>query len=87
VTGWIDDNGRGVTLISFTIGGVVLFAIGWIAGWPVRGSTKDFVLWTASGSVYGALIGLGAYLFAFLRPYADPSDFKLCCDISTQGML
>ena len=81
VTGGIDDNGRGVTLISFAIGGVVLFAIGWIAGWPVRGSTKDFVLWTASGLVYGALIGLGAYLFAFLRPYADPSDLKLSLPI------
>ena len=81
VTGAIDDNGRGVTLISFAIGGLVLFAIGWIAGWPVRGSTKDFVLWTASGLVYGALIGLGAYLFAFLRPYADPSDLKLSLPI------
>jgi hypothetical protein len=81
VTGWINDNGRGVTLISFAVAGLVLFAIGWIAGWPVRGSTKDFVLWTASGLVYGALIGLGAYLFALLRPYADPSDFKLSLPI------
>ena len=81
VTAWIDDSGRGVTLITFAIVGAVLFAIGRIAGWPVRGSTKDFVLWTASGLVYGALIGLGAYLFAFLRPYAAPSDFKLSLPI------
>jgi hypothetical protein len=77
VTAWIHDSGLGVTLISFSIGGVVLFAIGWIAGWPFRGSTKDFVLWTASGSVYGALIGLGAYLFASQCPYAAPTDLKL----------
>jgi hypothetical protein len=77
VTRWIHDSGIGVTLISFTIGGVLLFALGWIAGWPFRGSTKDFILWTASGLVYGALIGLGAYLFASQYPYAAPTDLKL----------
>ena len=77
VTRWIHDSGLGVTLISFTIGGVVLFAVGRIAGRPFRGSTKDFVLWTASGLVYGALIGLGAYLFASQCPFAAPTDLKL----------
>ena len=77
VTAWIHDSGRAATLITFAVGGVVLFAIGRIAGWPFRGSTKDFVLWTASGSVYGALIGLGAYLFASQYPYAAPTDLKL----------
>jgi Patatin-like phospholipase len=77
VTRWIDDSGRDFTLIACAIGGAILFAIGRIAGRPFRGSPKDVFLWTASGLVYGALIGLGAYLFAFLCPYADPKDFKL----------
>ncbi len=77
VTAWIDESGRSVTLITFTISGAVLFAIGRIVGWPFHGSTKDVLLWTASGLVYGALIGLGAYLFASLSPYEDRSDFTL----------
>jgi hypothetical protein len=80
-TAWIDNSGRSVTLITFAIGGAVLFAIGWIAGRPTRPSLKDFSLWVASGLVYGALIGLGAYLFALLRPYAEPTDFKLSLPI------
>jgi hypothetical protein len=80
-TAWIDNSGRSVTLITFAIGGAVLFAIGWIAGRPTRPSLKDFSLWVASGLVYGALIGLGAYLFALLQPYAEPTDFKLSLPI------
>jgi Patatin-like phospholipase len=81
VTAWIGNSGRSVTLITFASGGAVLFAIGWIAGRPTRPSLKDFSLWVVSGLVYGALIGLGAYLFAFLRPYAAPTDFKLSLPI------
>ena len=68
-------------LVTLAIVGAFLFAIGWIAGWPVRPSLKDFALWVASGLVYGALIGLGAYLFALLQPYAERTDFKLSLPI------
>ena len=68
-------------LVTLAIVGAFLFAIGWIAGWPVRPSLKDFTLWVASGLVYGALIGLGAYLFALLQPYAERTDFKLSLPI------
>ena len=59
----------------------VPFGIGWIAGWPARPSLKDFTLWVASGLICGALIGLGAYLFALMQPYAERTDFKLSLPI------
>ena len=80
-TTWIDNSGRNVVLVTLAIVGAFLFAAGWIAGWPVRRSRKDFVLWVASGLVYGALVGLGAYLFALLQPYAMRTDFKLSLPI------
>ena len=42
------------------------------AGLPDSVSRKgglDFLAWAASGLVYGALVGLGAYLFSLLAPY------------------
>jgi hypothetical protein len=80
-TTWIHSSGRNVALVTLAIAGAFLFAIGWIAGWPVRRSRKDFVLWAASGLVYGALVGLGAYLFSLLQPYAMRTDFKLSLPI------
>jgi hypothetical protein len=80
-TAWVETNGRDVVLVTLAIVGAVIFAVGWIAGWSARPSLKDFALWVASGLVYGALIGLGAYLFALLQPYAERTDFKLSLPI------
>jgi Patatin-like phospholipase len=80
-TACLEDSRRNVVLISLAIGGALLFALGWIAGWPVRRSLKDFFLWVASGLVYGALIGLGAYLFALRQPYEVRTDFTLSLPI------
>jgi hypothetical protein len=80
-TTWIDNSGRNVVLVTLAMVGAFLFAIGWIAGRPVRRSRKDFILWVASGLVYGALLGVGAYLFALLQPYAIRTDFKLSLPI------
>jgi hypothetical protein len=80
-TAWVEISGRDVVLVTLAIVGAFIFAVGWIAGWPVRPSIKDFILWVASGLVYGALIGLGAYLFALLQPYAVRTDFKLSLPI------
>jgi hypothetical protein len=80
-TAWVETNGRDVVLVTLAIVGAVIFAVGWIAGWSSRPSLKDFALWVASGLVYGALIGLGAYLFALLQPYAERTDFKLSLPI------
>ncbi len=67
--GWPDG------LILTTAGiSVVIYALGWIFGFRLgRGWPLDFVFWALSGLVYGALVGLGAALFAYLQPYgADP---------------
>jgi hypothetical protein len=54
------------------IGGFVLYAISWLTAAPFRTAgeergplywIRDWISWSAGGSFYGALIGLGAYLF------------------------
>jgi len=81
VTTWIENGGGVLVLVILAVVGAVLFAAGWIIGWPVRPSSKDFALWVVSGLVYGALVGLGAYLFALLHPYAVRTDLKLSLPI------
>jgi hypothetical protein len=43
--------------------GAVIYALGWIVGWPRRRNLLDFVLWCAAGSVYGALVAFGFYVY------------------------
>jgi hypothetical protein len=57
--------------------GLVIFAAGWIAGWPSRGAPKDFGFWTLSGLVYGGLAGLGAHLFTLMSPYTGGQSIWL----------
>jgi hypothetical protein len=73
--GWPDG------LILTTAGAsVVIYALGWVFGLRLgRGWLVDFIFWALSGLVYGALVGLGAALFAYLQPYGsvppyDPSN-------------
>ncbi len=75
--GWVENSGRDTVLIIVAIFGAFLFAAGWIAGWPARLSRQDFAFWIASGLVYGALVGLGAYLFTLRGPYTKPSPSDL----------
>lgn len=79
---WVENSGRDAGLIILAIAGGLLFGAGWIFGRPVRRSLSDFSLWMASGLVYGAIVGLGAYLFSRLGPYTEPpSDFTLSLPI------
>ncbi len=57
--------------------GLVIFAAGWIAGWPLRGSAKDCGLWALSGLVYGGLVGFGAHLFTLMSPYTGGQSIWL----------
>ena len=61
--------------------GEVIFAVGWMAGWPLRrpradlalepaGAILDFAAWATSGAIYGGLVGLGARLYATMTPYS-----------------
>ncbi len=71
-TSWVESSGRDTVLIVLAIVGALLFAAGWIAGWPTRRSLPDFVFWTVSGLIYGALVGVGVYLFTLRQPYLFP---------------
>jgi hypothetical protein len=53
------------------IGGMLIFAGGWLAGNPLSWQPRDLGRWAASGAVYGGLLGLGAHLFTLLSPYTD----------------
>jgi hypothetical protein len=66
------------SLLLTAIAGFLVYAAGWIAGWRFRKGGLDFLAWAASGLVYGALVGLGAYLFSVLGPYpATPDKIKI----------
>lgn len=53
--------------------GVLLYAVAWLVAWPwpkdtegrdARYWARDFRQWSVAGGVYGAIIGLGIFLFA-----------------------
>ena len=56
-------------LLLTAAGGMLTYAVGWIAGRRFGKGAYDVIAWTVSGAVYGALVGLGAYLFSTLGPY------------------
>jgi hypothetical protein len=69
--------GRVSTYSAIGIGaifGAPIFAVGWLAGWPWRRESADFGRWVASGLVYGAVLALGAHLFALLSPYTTATS-------------
>jgi len=51
------------------LAGFPLYAVGWLAGRPQTRNWRDWGFWAASGLVYGALVGFGAYLYTLLQPY------------------
>lgn len=57
--------------------GALIFAAGWLAGNPTYWRCRDFLMWTASGLVYGGFIGLGAHLFTLMDPYSDHGELSL----------
>ena len=61
------------------IAGFVIYLFGWLAGRPQVPSGPDCWLWAATGLVYGALVGVGAYLYSLLGPYS--------CDCTASGKL
>jgi hypothetical protein len=71
---WIADEGRTTAIFSLAFIGALIFALGWLFGWPVRRSVRDFWLWMSCGAVYGMLVGIGAILFTMLGPYSNTDD-------------
>jgi hypothetical protein len=65
-------------LLLTAIAGVLIYSVGWIAGRRFSKGGWDFLAWAVSGLVYGALVGLGAYLFSLLEPYpVAPEKIKI----------
>jgi hypothetical protein len=65
-------------LLLTAIAGLLIYSVGWIAGRRFSKGGWDFLAWAASGLVYGALVGLGAYLFSLLEPYpVDPGKIRV----------
>jgi hypothetical protein len=60
-------------LVVTAAAGFLIYSAGWLWGWPTIRSGRDFICWAMSGLIYGALVGLGAYLFTLLLPYPTPS--------------
>jgi hypothetical protein len=58
-----------VTIGIGAVLGFVIFAFGWLVGWPLKCKFKDLGAWAASGLIYGGLLGFGAHLFTLLSPY------------------
>jgi len=72
-------------IIAAALAGLAIYALGWIFGFRPRPGTRDFIggfwdflAWALSGLVYGALVGLGAVLFALLKPYPPDDTNRLC---------
>jgi hypothetical protein len=63
----VDFSSKTQVLAPAAVAGLLIFSVGWIAGFPVRRDWRDFARWAASGLVYGALAGLGAYLYHLLQ--------------------
>jgi hypothetical protein len=59
-----------------TAGGFLIYSAGWLWGWPPIRRGRDFIWWAFSGLIYGALVGLGAYLFILLNPYPTPTTIS-----------
>jgi hypothetical protein len=65
-------------LLLTAIAGMLVYSVGWIAGRRFGKGGRDFLAWAVSGLVYGALVGLGAYLFSLLDPYpVEPGKIRI----------
>jgi hypothetical protein len=58
-----DHHSAGKTIIVTAIAGAIVYAVSWLIACPNRRSCRDFGLWAVSGVVYGALLGVGAYVY------------------------
>jgi hypothetical protein len=63
----LHDVGTAKVVAAAAVAGLLIYAAGWIAGLPSKRDWRDFTQWAASGLIYGALVGLGAYLYHLLQ--------------------
>ncbi len=59
-----------VPILAGALIGLLIYAVSWVVGWSNYGKWNDFWRWTASGLIYGGLVGYGAHLYAGMLPYS-----------------
>ena len=60
---WTTERlGKWIFLIT-PLAGAIVYALGWLLACQQRRAWRDFWLWTISGLIYGALLGVGAYVY------------------------
>jgi hypothetical protein len=66
--------------VVYALGWIVGYVVGWIKRSPLKKNQggSDFIRWAASGLVYGAIVGFGAYLYLQLKPYSNPAAPSVC---------
>ena len=62
-----DLSTKAQVLVPAAVAGLLIYSAGWIFGIPCHRDWRDFARWAGSGLVYGALAGLGAYLYHLLQ--------------------
>jgi hypothetical protein len=60
----VDHYSAGRIIIVTAIAGAIVYALSWLIACPNRRGCRDLGLWTASGLVYGALLGIGAFVYS-----------------------
>ena len=58
-----DHRSAGRIMIVTAAAGAFVYALSWLIACPTRRGCRDFFLWAVSGLVYGALLGVGAYVY------------------------
>jgi hypothetical protein len=59
-----DHHSAGRIIVVTAIVSAIIYAASWLLACAERREWRDFRFWTASGLVYGALLGVGLYVYA-----------------------
>jgi hypothetical protein len=60
---WARTSPRLALAVMGAVAGATIYALSWVTAWPKTRGAGDFALWTISGLVFGALVGVGVHLF------------------------
>jgi hypothetical protein len=60
---WARTSPRLTLAVMGAIGGAIMYALSWLTAWPKTRGAGDLSLWTVSGLIFGALVGVGVHLF------------------------
>jgi len=75
ITGWlIPKYSRFYVAVMGGAIGAVIYAVGWVSGWPARRDIRDFACWIIAGATYGVLV-FGIWFYFYLQiPETIPGE-------------